>query len=263
MITASTIKVIIFLVLLALSALSWAFKKMAEQKQIKRAREMRERQSEQMLRTGRTEDGIAVPTATALPTPAAPNPVAGHADARRRLQELAERRQRQLEELRKKQGNAGPTVTSAGSPVPTIERPPPSRTTDMRPGSQPTLPAPSRQAPQPQQKKAQPKPQQAKRAVKPQTRQEVRDANQPARDRAGRTPEQAARQALADRAESEATHPAQGNSSDAAAAAQRKGAESLRGALSGAKRGGGMNASDWRRVMMMREILDKPMSDRE
>lgn len=274
------IRLIVIVALLSISVISWAAKKLAEQRQIKQAREARERLAEQVLRTGRTEDGVAVSTVSTSPAAAAPNQVAGHADARRRLQELAERRQRQLEELRRKQGQGGQgqsTVTSESSPVPTIERAPASRTTEMGPNAQPMAPAKPRQAPpppprrvpsktqqsRPQQGKQAPSRQaQPKRAAKPQTRKEALAANQPARDRAGRTPEQAALHAIADEAEQTALQPAQLQQLDAVNASRRQGSDSIKAALAGA-RGGGMSANEWRRVIMMREILDKPMSMRE
>jgi hypothetical protein len=103
---------------------------------------------------------------------------------------------------------------------------------------------------------------QAKRPGRPQTRKEAQAANQPARDRAGRTPEQAARHAIADQAEQLALQPAQLQQLDAVNVARRQGSDSIKAAIAGA-RSGGMSASEWRRMFMMREILDKPVSMRE
>jgi hypothetical protein len=133
------INLIIFLVVVGGGAISWVFKKLNEQAQIKRAQSDRERRIEQELRTGRTDrpTGVLVSADAAQPGPGAA-PQAGHADARRRLQELAERRQRQLEELRRRQqasqrGGAGEPVVLVGTP-PTAPAPP------VRPAARPLPP---------------------------------------------------------------------------------------------------------------------------
>jgi hypothetical protein len=104
-----SLQVIIFLLILAASGVSWLFRKLAEAK-ARKAEEDRERhRQEEMLRTGRDP----------LAENAAPNPMRD-ADANARLREIAARRQAQLRELRRKQTEGSPATTPPGqAPEPT------------------------------------------------------------------------------------------------------------------------------------------------
>jgi hypothetical protein len=158
-----------FILVVGLSALSWMFQKIAEQRQKKKAQDVAERRKLESLRTGRSEEAPAAPTAS-------------------RQQDLAAKRQAQLEELRRRAADRarqhgqqpGPVVTGAPMPRPVpakIQRSAPITyipgssgpivVTPRRPDRAPqrSVPAPSRKASrrqqqQPRQAPAGPRPQQ-------------------------------------------------------------------------------------------------------
>src|SRR5690349_17678952 len=100
------VHLLIILLFVSATVVQWVFRKVQEQAALKRAKNERERRVTEALRTGRTpapEPVVAQRVGVPLSGPVS------HADARKRLQELAERRQRQLEELRRAgQGAPGP-----------------------------------------------------------------------------------------------------------------------------------------------------------
>lgn len=119
---------LVLLIFFALSGLSWAVNKAREQKQIKQAREAQHRRREEELRTGRAsgeEDGSVGPSA---PLPS--------------LQELAAKRQKQLEELRARQQAK---ARDGGRPGP-VARPIPGSTVRQAPPTVPNAPRPVRSA---------------------------------------------------------------------------------------------------------------------
>lgn len=135
----NNLQLIIFLVVIGFSALQWIARKLQEQAAIKKAQEARARARLEALRTGRpdTSDDESSP-------PTSPDDA-----VRDRLQELAERRRRQIEAMRRQQGQSTQT---AGSPPGTPSTGPatlsPPRATPQ-PLPTPLRPAPIRR-PQPQ-----------------------------------------------------------------------------------------------------------------
>lgn len=135
-------QLIVLLVFFGLSALSWAVNKAREHKQVQQAREAQRRRREQELRTGREEQ--AQPTAGGQ----------GHSGPLPSLQELAAKRQAQLEELRARQqakarGASVATGAAATRPAPQPRpamRPAPPAPGVPRPPRKPT-PAVTRPAP--------------------------------------------------------------------------------------------------------------------
>jgi len=129
---------VIFLVAL-FSVLGTVVKQIQEKKEARRIQQERERRKRDALRTGRVEP------AASPPSPAA-NPEAAR---QRRLQELAERRRAQLEEIRRRQ-----QATPAPPPAPATRPTPIARTgAPVRPRPQAParpMPAPARPAPRPQ-----------------------------------------------------------------------------------------------------------------
>lgn len=85
---ANYIQIIVLLLFVGFSVLSWVFRKLQEQAQVRRVQMERERRQMEMLRTGKPGENE--------PPPAAPT-----SDAER-LRDLAARRQAQLQELRRR-----------------------------------------------------------------------------------------------------------------------------------------------------------------
>src|SRR5689334_10224973 len=102
---------LIILLVVSASVIQWVYRKVQEQAAIKRAKGERQRRVTESLRTGRPMPAEAPAVAPSAPQP---QPLS-HTDARRRLQELAERRQRQLEELRRRSGNPGVPAAASGA----------------------------------------------------------------------------------------------------------------------------------------------------
>ena len=126
-------QLIILLIFATISALSWVFGKLKEQSELKRARDEARRKRDEELRTGRVEQPS--PTSRMPPTP-----------AQVRAQDMAARRQAQLEELRRQQ-QARTQMTLPGGvvivrgPVPGPTAPAPPR---RGPAVPTTVPAPAR-----------------------------------------------------------------------------------------------------------------------
>lgn len=157
------IQVVVILLLFAFSGLSWLFRKLKEKAEVQRANAERQRQIEEMLRTGRDPvSGAPVSSADAAARePVYVPPAVARADDpdTQRQREIAERRREQLRQLRDRLAGkpapsqpgpvsgelwpGGPVVVigQAGSPAPQAPAP------AGRAAPQPR-PAPPRQPPQ-------------------------------------------------------------------------------------------------------------------
>ncbi len=112
-----------FLLVVGLSALSWLFQKLAEAREKKKRQDMAERRKLETLRTGREAEVEEAPSSVTS-----------------RQQELAVKRQAQLEELRRRQQERARQQTQAPSPVrprPATTRVATPRPVPTRGGSQP------------------------------------------------------------------------------------------------------------------------------
>lgn len=254
------IHLIILLLFVGFSVISWVVRKLQEQAQIRRIQAERERRELEMLRTGRVRDADAPPVATG-----------GEGD---RLRDLAARRQAQLQELRRRAqermraergeggprqespvvyipGSAGPVVVERGrTPRPPATTPPPrpvpaGRTPVpvRRPGQggQPVTPRPARVGPAPE-------PQRRRSAQPPPVREPSRRRAEPvARPSAPPPP----------RVDPAAAVPP---APVAAGAAARRGPVAAGAALLGGRR---MTPEEWRRAFIMKELLSEPVGLRD
>lgn len=131
----------IFLLIIAFSVLQWIFRKVQEQRAIKKVEQAREREKLERLRTGRVEsEQSRAPDTSSDPEVA----------VRTRLEELAERRRRQIEELRRRQAGGASASTTAAPPAggqrqqtPVPPRMRPNQPTARSTGS-PSMPTPMR-----------------------------------------------------------------------------------------------------------------------
>lgn len=108
------VQIIVFALLIGFSGLSWLFRKLKEQAEIKQARDLAERRTAEMLRTGRDPDSdrpiASAPIAMAGAEPA-PSLSRDQAEQQR---ELAERRRQQLRQLRDRLAGKPPAAPSTG-----------------------------------------------------------------------------------------------------------------------------------------------------
>lgn len=110
------IKVGIYVIFGLFVLLGGVFKKINEKNAQRAAEKARERRRDEMLRTGRDESGAFVDVSR-VPAEALPAPVAAPSsdnEAKRRLQELAERRRRELAGMMKRAAQAG-SVSGGGA----------------------------------------------------------------------------------------------------------------------------------------------------
>lgn len=149
------IQIIVFALMISISIISWLVKLIAQKREEAKVIASKRRRQEEMLRTGRTEDGSPIETAQATVAQAGP---ASHEDAKRRLQEIAQRRRAELEQM----SRGGPGVPPAPPARPTQNRP-------MGPAG-PMFPS-ARPAPEPKRPRPAQKSEQRKR--KPQPRPQV------------------------------------------------------------------------------------------
>lgn len=117
---AQYIQVAVWVLLLSLSFLGWLLRVIAQKRAESKVIQERKRREEEMLRTGRgmNEQGVDVQMA---PSPAVQSPtstVASADEAKRRLQELAQRRRAELQQMAERAqqggGSAAPPVPSGG-----------------------------------------------------------------------------------------------------------------------------------------------------
>lgn len=256
---AQYIQVAVWVLLLSLSFLGWLLRVIAQKRAESKVIQERKRREEEMLRTGRgmTEQGVEVQMAPP-PTVQSPTATVASADeAKRRLQELAQRRRAELQQMaeraRQGGGSAAPPAPSGGP------------ATGPRPGMSPAEQARRRAA---QQQKA------AKARAAEQARQH--------RDRAAQTAQAQAQRARAEQerarreqAEREAAQREQmrresaGASFDPVAAkkAERAGAAQAVPGRAGGQRSvvrlsGKPTIEEIRHAFVMSELLAPPLSER-
>ncbi|MFN7020110.1 MAG: hypothetical protein ACK4WH_02120 [Phycisphaerales bacterium] len=242
------IKLAIILLFVSISVISFLYRKFKEQQAAQEARNEALRRREQLLRTGRLEvpDAEQTTVMVGLPNQVPPKPMTVHDEARRRLQELAAQRRRELEGMARRAVGGGGPAPSAGQVLRPIPQP-------ARPIQRSTAP-PARTAPtqRPRPQTAQADDQSRRAAQKAAKAEETRQ--RAARQRADQ--ERAARAAEA-RAAIEAA------SSSKAAAQQpiEAGAGALRG-LAPIGAAGSRRPEDWRRAIVFMELLAPPKSMR-
>jgi hypothetical protein len=263
------IQVVVIIVALAGSGISWIYNKLREQAAIRQAQADRQRRVEESLRTGRDPGGEQTLGQSAPPSARAPSSAA---EARERLGELARRRQAQIEAARRQAQVRIPSAPSAlppSRPPPIIimgpsgpiqiprpgQAPRPVQRSGQAPVSSRTAPPPfvGRQAPAPTQRT--PQPQRAQPQRQQQQRQpQKRRPDQPQRPqqtapRPSSTPTMAQRPPEASPARVEAPIAA---SEPGAARAM------LRLPPVGAR-----SAADYRRALAMIEVLSPPLALRD
>ena len=261
------IKVGIYLALGLFALLGGVFKKINEKNAQRAAEQARERRRDEMLRTGRDESGAFVDVSR-VPAEALPVAVAAATsedEAKRRLRELAERRRRELAEMMKRaaQGGAAPSQAQAsgnraGTPNP------------MRSGQPPRVP---QQMNKPE--KLQPG---VRRNAEPDRKQQQRQQQQQQQQQQPkgkkgkqqqRTREQEASVSYAMPAPPSVPAKAPVHSAYHLPQHRADAAENLPG-LSGKEQmsatmlriGGGTSAGEWRRAIVLSELMQPPVSMR-
>jgi hypothetical protein len=246
----------LFLIFIILPALQWVAQRIKEKREVAKAAERIRRQKEETLRTGRPpaeEQAVAserAQTKTSL-------------DAAQR--EAIQRRQQQLRELRQKQMQAQAEARSrarqssgTSSRRPAQARPQAPTPSPRAPSARPTpIPAPERR-PQPVSAQPRPQPKPAPAPVR------VSEFEQITRQR---QIEIAKRQALLDEAAREADR--RGESAVRPMLASRSpehdvtAVDATQATTSGAELLSNLDADDWRRGIIMAEILGKPVCERD
>ena len=149
------IRYAIWAIIIGITVLSWLMRFIAQKRQEAQAKAARRRREEEVLRTGRSEDGSPVSTTAHTVLTAGP---AGHDEARRRLQEIAQRRRAELEQMARQQQprQAPPAVAPPmARPAPAVARPA-RQPAPSRPA--PSVPTTQRPVRQDQRRKKQPAP---------------------------------------------------------------------------------------------------------
>jgi hypothetical protein len=264
-----TLKVILFILAMLVWGISVMVKKLQEQAAIKRAREEQARRRLDGLRTGQYEEApVGSVVVTQGPT-GAPAPLS-HQEATRRLQDMAERRRLQLDELRRRaaaQGQPIPTtVAPPGPAAPPAARPLriPSRPQPTRPATRQAMPAPARQAAPPSPRIPRtppvgrptgPAPRQSRPA--PADVAHVKRTNAEKRRVADET----------DETQRQARHEAQRAMGREKPVVKQTPAAPVVSPRSGIGQillpTGRASAAEWRRIMMLREVLALPVALRE
>lgn len=255
-------KIAIFVLFILFSVLGSVMKKYAEDKKKKEIERKRLRQQDELMRTGRIEAPEKLPGTqlSTSPTPPIMQPTMGGMspgdEAKRRLQELAERRRRELAEMARQQGASRPA--SAGSP-------------------QPPMAPPTRQAQPPQRQQPQ-QPQRStvhsRQATPEQQIRQKREAaarEKAARDSALRkkAEEQEARRERELAARERAEREAQRREADEvphlghAAAAPGQAVASAVSRLDASPRPTPGSPADWRKAIIMAELLNRPIALRD
>jgi colicin import membrane protein len=248
------INIAIIVIVFGASALGWAVKQFGEYQAAKRAKAEALRRREQMLRTGRADE--RAPTlldedrAAAQLSPGAPSQ---HDDARRRLIELAQKRQAQLAEMARRAAGGGQTASPPAMPTP---RPMPvSRGGSPRPAVGPGQVRAGSGQPMVSADEQRRRAEKRAKAEAARKRSEAQARQQAAADAEDR--EAATRRAAAERAreaEEAATAEGTGRRTNVAAAIGnlRLGAGSAQG-----------NLERWRNAMILTEVLGPPLAMRE
>lgn len=265
----TTIKIIIIVLFLLFSSIAWITRKLQERAAIKRARDEAMRRRLEELRTGRVQEptpdaSVFVPAGAGSPGPMS------HQEATRRLQELAERRRLQLEELRRRaagqRGPVAPPTQSMPAPQQYQPAPPAQSIGPAQPApTQPAAPSPTVMRPTPVPKRAAPprQPTTVRRASpRPQQGRQSRSTPAKAPPKRPVLPKQRAaeqRREAERRAKPElsvAERIARSSPPPPAPAPQR-----TRGKLMIPT--GRAGAAEWRRIIMLRELLSPPKALRE
>ncbi len=247
------LQLIVIAVIAGLSGLSWLYRKLREQQVIKRMEDERRRREEEILRTGR-DPMAAAPTAEAL-------------EERRRAQEIAARREAELQELRRRQSAAQSPQAGSGELPPGI--------LIQIPGTRGPIvvkPIPRGRGPQPaigsrvgDHTRVQP-PLQARPPQGAPTRDPSRSGTppqpRPARSSRTRATKRAAQQASRDASPHQADTGVRSPSprpDDPTAGIHGIKPEAVRPPIVGRA----MTAEDWRRAFVMRELLSPPLGVRD
>ena len=135
------VHVTIIIIVMGMSAISWAVRRFRDYQAKQQVKAAQQRQREQILRTGRGDANLESPVLLAPPVPARPDVSASpggsvHDEARRRLQELAQKRRAELEAMARR--------AAAGQPS---QRPPAPRAPQRGSSRPPAPPAPVVRAP--------------------------------------------------------------------------------------------------------------------
>lgn len=241
-------QLIIILLFVGFSVLSWAFRQLREYQQKQAARQAAERRRLEMLRTGRGEARADEQRVEARPLEAPPRAPDVHDDARRRLQELAQRRRAELEAMaRRAAGGSG-----GGAP---------------KAGPRPATPVPVQRTPQARGERPGTNVEQQRRAAE-QARRRAEKLEKQDRIEAKRKAEQA-KVVERQRAEADARQAAAEQQTAASAAADalgtgesgRSGRPALATAIGAARLGPGATpatAEQWRRAIVLMNVLGPP-----
>lgn len=212
----------------------WVIQMLQEQAAQKRAQEREERARLEALRTGRA--------ANQGPAPIAADPAAS--SAQRRLQELAERRRRQLEELKAKQAaSRAPEPSAVSRPVPATPIP----------QSAPKAPEPARATEQRRQE-----------AARRLERQRAEANRRKEAERRAAAMEESSRRVAEEHARERARVEAARQANEIAAAAQPHTTQPVSVASRPTPlRFGKLRGADLRRAVILQELLSPPVSARE
>ncbi len=112
------IQIIIWGIFISLTVIGWIVKVVVQKREEARIRTAKRRREEDLLRTGRNEDGSTVSQPL---SPVAATGPASHEEARKRLQEIAQRRRAELEQMAR-QGDVGRPAGSPAAPTPPAAR---------------------------------------------------------------------------------------------------------------------------------------------
>lgn len=110
------VQIIVWGLLISISLISWIVKTLAQKREEANVRAAKRAREQELLRTGRTESGQPIVSAAAPVAAAGP---ASHDEARRRLQEIAQRRRAELEALARQSSPATRTPPPVAPARPT------------------------------------------------------------------------------------------------------------------------------------------------
>ena len=247
------IQIIVIVLAVRASAVGALLKKLAEQRAVRNQKLARERERETMLRTGRVDEQREQREAEfAAQTSAPPLPnIVPEDEARRRLQELAQRRRAELAEMeRRARSSDAPTRPMAQAERRSPKPPPPTR--------------PAAPTPQSEQDVRRARAEAAKdKAARDKAARKAAAAAERQREQERRRREQAERE-QARREADEVPHLSHERTIDATAISNlsARGGMGQRG-RAGAGMGVAMTAEEWRKAFITAELLKPPLALRE
>ncbi len=258
------IKIGVYVVFGLFVLLGGVVRKINEKKAQRAAEKAREKRRDEMLRTGRDESGAFVDVSR-VPAEALPAAVAAPAsedEAKRRLRELAERRRRELAEMMKRAAQGGAAASQAQTPGNRAGTPNP-----MRSGQPPRVPQQMNKPEQLQpgvRRNAEPDRKQQQRQQQQQQQPKGKKGKQQQRAR-----EQEASVSYAMPAPAAGPTKAPVHSAYHLPQHRADAAENVPG-LSGKEQvdatmlriGGGTSAGEWRRAIVLSELMQPPVSMR-